>query len=273
VRNFRNITSAFFCAGLAAATPAQAVEWGGAYGGDVRWFDWREYQRGEQLLKETGPLAALLVQLELREGPLFAQLETQWGGGLARYDGRLQTGPSYSADAWEEIIDSQLRLGYRGPTGSVHVGYMQRDWRRFIDGSASVSSAEERYRWRLATFGGDATLPWTSRWRVALNLGLPTESYQKVYTNNADDFTLEPGAGFYWRLSFPFRPGWQRYPGLTLEPYFQQQNMKDSDSVLLTQNGVSLNRRAYQPESYRRELGVTLRWYFAGEYERTAAGK
>lgn len=261
MRNFLKISLAIISTGL--ALPATAVEWSGSLGADVRWFDWREFQRSRQLLKETGPLALGVGRVEFRQGPVgaFTRLDAGWGGGLARYDGRLQSGPAYQADAWEEIIEAEWRVGWRSERGSLHLGYMQRDWRRFIEGSPGVSSAEERYRWRLATLGGEAPLLKSPHWRVALNLGLPTESYQKVYTGNADDFTLEPGAGFFWRLSFPWR-GSRQY---TIEPYYQQQNMKDSESALLTQNGVSLNQRAYQPTSWRRELGISWQWRLGGE--------
>jgi hypothetical protein len=265
VRNFLKIPPLILSACL--VLPAHAVEWAGSVGADLRWFDWREYQRNRQLLMETGPLATAVGKIEFRQGSegVFSSLEAAWGGGLAHYDGHLQSGPAYETDAWEEIIDAELRLGWRSERGSVHLGYMQRDWRRFLDGSPTVSSAEERYRWRLVTLGGEAPLFSSPRWRVALNLGLPTESYQKVYAGNADDFVLEPGAGFFWRLSFPYRPEAERFRAMTFEPYYQQQNMQDSDSVLLRRNGVSLNQRAYQPASYRRELGVTWRWRLGGK--------
>lgn len=242
------------------SAPALAFEGSVRVGGDARWFDWREEIGGEQLLYETGPLFAPVLSLELRRDKLYAGVEAAWGGGLTRYDGRLQTGPGYEADAWEEFIDTEWRIGWREERGGLHIGYMQRDWRRHIEGSAGVSSAEERYRWRLLTLGGEAALFNSADWHVALTIGLPLESYQKVYSGFYDDFTLEPGDGLYWRLALPYQPPRAAGGALTIEPYYQQQTMGASDVVMLNAGGVPQNVLAYQPESIRRELGVTLRW-------------
>lgn len=262
MRHFPCSALLFAWVGLAFSTPAAALDWQFSAGGDVRWFDWREYRNGRQLLMETGPLVAPLARLEVRAGGWFGRVDSLWGGGLARYDGHLQSGPGYEADAWEEIIETGWRLGWRTGGGEVSVGLLQRDWGRYIEGSATVSSAEERYRWRIATVGGAAMLPGSARWRVALDVGLPVDSHQKVYSRSMDDFTLEPGDGIYWRLSLPYRP--QADGPLTLEPWYQEQYMEDSNVVRLTRNGVPQNLQAYQPESVRRELGLTLRWRLGG---------
>lgn len=247
---------------LVLALPSAALEWEVGAGAEGRWFDWREYQGGERLLMEFGPQIAGLVRAEVSSEPWFGRVETAWGGGIARYDGRLQTGPAYEADAWEETYDAHWRLGWRSGETELSVGLLQRDWRRYIEGSASVSSAEERYRWRLATVAAAVDLPQAPGWRVALELGLPVESYQKVYSRRVDDFSLEPGDGFYWRLAFPFRPDPQRT--MVIEPWYQQQSMGDSRGVALTINGVPDGNVAYQPQSVRREIGLTLRWRFGG---------
>jgi hypothetical protein len=247
---------------LALSAPASALEWNAGIGGDARWFDWREEAGGQQLLREIGPLFAPVVSFELQQGPFYAGVESAWGGGLARYDGRLQTGAGYEADAWEEIVDTEWRLGWRNALGGAHLGYMQRDWRRYIEGSGNVSSAEERYRWRLVTLGGEVVLQNAPQWRLALTVGRPAESYQKVYTSFYDDFTLEPGDGVYWRISMPYRQPRALGGVWVIEPYYQQQDMDASDPRLLRIGGVSQNLLAYQPASVRRELGITLRLQF-----------
>lgn len=260
MKAYRALVAACCCGVLAA--PAAALEWSVALGGDVRWFDWREHQGDEQLLMEFGPLAMPALRLRADSGVLFTSLESGWGGGLTRYDGQLQTGPAYEADAWEEIIETEWKIGWQEARGSLALGLMQRDWRRHIEGSATVSSAEERYRWRLVTLGGQVLLPRSTQWQVALTVGVPVKSRQTVYTAQYDDLHLEPGDGLFWRLSFPFRPA--AHPRLTLEPYFQQQHMDESEPRLLRINGLSQNLLAYQPASVRRELGLTLRLQILG---------
>lgn len=247
---------------LVLALPAAALEWEVGVGAEGRWFDWREYQGGERLLVEAGPQAAGLLSADVSRGPWFARLETAWGGGLAHYDGQLQTGPAYEADAWEETYDAHWRLGWRSGGIDLSGGWLQRDWRRYIEGSTNVSSAEERYRWRLVTATATADLPRLPGWRVAIEFGVPVESYQKVYSRRVDDFSLEPGDGSYWRLAFPFRPDPQS--SMVVEPWYQEQTMDDSRGVALTVNGVPDGNVAYQPQSIRREFGLTLRWRFAG---------
>lgn len=256
---------------LGLAMPALALEWVPTAGGDVRWFDWREKIGGQRLLTESGPLFSPLLGIEARHGEFFAGVEALWGGGLARYDGRLQTGPAYSADAWEEIVETEWRIGWRGARGGVHAGYLQRDWRRYIEGSATVSSAEERYRWRLVTVGSEAALGNSPDWRIAFTVGIPVDSYQKVYTSVYDDFTLEPGDGLYWRVALPYRPPQVAGGRLTIEPYYQQQDMDASDPALLRIGGVGQNLFAYQPASVRRELVLTLRLRLGGEPSRERA--
>lgn len=258
------------CLPLPAAWAAPASSgWSASVGGDLRWFDWREAQGGEQLLVESGPVGALAGDVALNQGPVYVSAGWLWGGGLVRYDGHLQDAQRtpYVADAEEEIREGRLRVGWRDASREAHLGLLQRDWHRYIDGSATVSSAEERYRWRLVTLGGELPLHAFSGWQLglALEFGLPFESSQKVYARYYDAFALQPGDGRYWRIALPLR---QRVPapGLLIEPYWQQQGMEQSDPVPLYRKGAPQGLQAYQPESQRRELGVGLRWVFGNGF-------
>lgn len=248
---------------LVLAVPAVAAEWQAQVGGDVRWFDWREYQGGHQLLMESGPLAAPALGLAVLQGPWFARVDSVWGGGMTRYDGHLQSGPAYSARAWEEILDTHWRAGWQGEQWSFNAGLLQRDWQRFIEGSSSVSSAEERYRWRIVTVGGSRVLPLAGEPRIVLDVGVPVERHQTVYARQYDRFSLEPGNGLWWRLAGAWSlPSNAR---VSLEPWYQEQHLADSASVILTRGGVAQPFQAYQPQSVRRELGMTLRFRFGAE--------
>lgn len=247
---------------LVLALPAQAAEWRLQAGVDARWFDWREYLDGRQLLMERGPLATAGLGGEVAAGGWYLRGDALWGGGPARYDGHLQTGEPYEANAGEEILESQLRAGWRGARLELSAAVLQRDWRRYIEGSATVSSAEERYRWRIAVVGVALALPSRRPARLALDIGAPFESYQKVYSSFYDDFSLQPGDGVYWRLSVPVTLAGDGR--LQLEPWYQEQYMDASRPALLTRGGVSQNLLAFQPESVRRELGLTLRLLLGG---------
>ena len=129
----------------ALALPAQALAapaFSASIGGDARWFDWREHVNGSQLLDESGPLATAAVNLRAQQGMVFAAVDAQWGGGIVRYNGHLQSGPAYRADADEEIVDTHWRLGVQVQRAELRAGLLQRDWNRYIQGSATVSSAQ-----------------------------------------------------------------------------------------------------------------------------------
>ncbi|HEX6590625.1 MAG TPA: hypothetical protein VF050_01355, partial [Moraxellaceae bacterium] len=234
-------------------------KWDAALGGDVRWFDWREEDNGEQLLRETGPLFAGEGLLRVENGAFYSSFGLNLGGGLARYDGRLQSGVPYEADAWEAISDAEWQLGLQEGSGNIHVGLMNRFWHRLIEGRGNVSSAEESYNWVLATVGGGLRLHQGREWSTGLSLdvGVPVSSRQKVYSAEYGDFSLEPGDGLFWRLALPMRSG-----NLMLRPYYQQQDMDESESVMRQARSNGQYYLLHQPASVRREFGLGVLWFF-----------
>lgn len=245
----------------ALATPALASDWqwDAALGADMRWFDWREHQNGEQLLRETGPLFAGEGLLRVEKGIFYSSVGLNLGGGLAHYDGQLQSGKPYEADAWEAISDAEWQLGLQEGGGNIHVGLMNRFWHRLIEGSGNVSSAEESYNWLLATVGGGFQLHKGREWTTGLSidLGMPVSSRQKVYSAEYGDFNLEPGDGLFWRLALPMRSG-----NLMLRPYYQQQDMEASESVTQRARSNGQYYMLHQPASVRREFGLGVLWFF-----------
>lgn len=239
------------------AAPVVSVE----VGADARWFDWREFNEGKQLLSEVGPQVLGAAQLAVTSGAWRASVESHWGGGFAHYDGQLQSGEEYESDAVESVLDTDWRIAWHHDQGEVSVGMLQRDWRRFIEGSTTVSSAEERYRWRLLVWGLAASVVSTDAWdwRFAVRAGMPFERKEKVYLSGGyDDATLEPGNGLYWRLALPVQS--RSESRLVLEPYYQEQRLRRSEMVPLTQNGMPSGLALFQPASVRRELGIAMRW-------------
>lgn len=241
------------------ALAAEAWQWDVGLGADVRWFDWREHQGDRQLLMEFGPMYSLAGQLRLQNGEFYSSLDVGIGGGLARYDGHLQSGEPYEADAWELLSDAEWQLGVQSGITNVHIGLMRRFWHRLIQGEGNVSSAEEEYDWLLFTMGGGLRVYQGQEWRVDVmaDVGKPLSSEQTVYSGEFGDFSLEPGNGLFWRVALPLRRG-----NLLLRPYYQQQDMEKSDSVLLQARSSGQYYQLYQPASIRRELGLGMLWYF-----------
>lgn len=252
------------CAALLAPVPvaaAEAWQWDAGVGADMRWFDWREHQSDRQLLMEYGPMYSLAGQLRVQKDVFYSSLDAGIGGGMAHYDGHLQTGEPYEADAWELLSDAEWQLGVQGESGNVHVGLMNRFWHRLIEGEGNVSSAEEEYDWLLFNVGGGLRIYQGQEWRVDVmaDVGTPLSSKQTVYSDEFGDFQLEPGDGLFWRVALPLRRG-----NLLLRPYYQQQDMDESESVLQRARSNGQYYQLYQPASVRRELGLGVLWYFGG---------
>ena len=250
-----------------AALPALATadwQWDAAVGGDVRWFDWREHQGDKQLLMEYGPMYSITGQLRLQNGEFYSSLDAGLGGGLAHYDGHLNSGTAalgapYESDAWELLSDVEWQVGMQSERANAHIGLMNRFWHRLIEGSGNVSSAEEEYNWQLLVAGGGLRIHQGREWRVdvVVDVGLPLESKQTVYSDAFGDFKLEPGDGRFWRVALPLRRG-----NLLLRPYYQQQDMDESPSVILRSRYDGKLYGVFQPASIRRELGLGVLWYF-----------
>lgn len=235
--------------------------WQAELGGDVRWFDWREHEGSKQLLMEQGPVASAAGKVLFQKEFFYTSLAATLGAGITHYDGHLQSpsgglGPVYEAPAFEQVLDTEWQIGLRETGGNVHIGLIRRDWHRMISGSDTVSSAEERYRWLLMTVGGEVGVFRAGPWQAALamDVGFPVNSWEKVYSGFYGNFELEPGAGVFFRLGLPLRQkGW------LLQPYYQQQGMLASRAVMRrgADNNIYL---LHQPESVRREIGLTFLW-------------
>lgn len=241
------------------AAPAVQID----AGMDLRWFDWREHQGSKQLLMEFGPAAGVTGQLTLDWDKWFIQGSGTLGAGLTRYDGHLQTtggglGSPYSAWAYETFLDTAVHSGWKEENWNVYAGAMARVWDRFINGSATVSSAQERYFWLLALAGGEYVWWQDKGWQASLVLeaGLPVISREKIFSEFFGDFHLRPGEGRYARIAVPLRT-----ESMEWQPYFQFQDTKTSNVV--SRLGSDGNMYLiHQPASIRRELGLSIMWRF-----------
>ena len=246
---------------LLLPTPLMAagLKWEVGVGGDAYWFDWREYDGDEQLLVESGPMMLGRGDLRLQAGDFYSRFSLALGGGKAHYDGQLQDGTPYQSDAWEGIVETELQLGWQQSWGSLYAGLMQRDWDRQIEGSSTVSSVHEIYRWRLIVTGGEVNLVQTPSWNMALALdyGRAFDSWQKVHSDFFGDFNLEPGEGHFWRVSVPVRHGaWE------FTPFVQGQTMEVSQGVQRYPLSGGPLYTIVQPESERIEGGLRMRYIF-----------
>lgn len=252
---------------LPLSAMAEEAAWSVGVGSEVYWFDWREYQGGEQLLVESGPLSKANIDLRIQQAQFYTSLAFSVGGGKTHYDGQLQNGTPYESDAWEKVTEAELQLGWQQDWGNLHVGLLQREWDRKIDGSSTVSSAHELYLWNLMTVGGEFVLKKASAWSagIALDVGKPRSSYQRVYSSSFGNFSLEPGDGYYWRLMLNWKSGpWE------LAPFVQQQSMDKSEAVQLFPLAGGLLYTIVQPESERIEGGLRLRYVFGSTAGPTA---
>ncbi len=219
-----------------------------AIGIDSRWFDWREYYNGQQLLKESGPQALLALRIKSTQQPWLWQAEARVGGGIAQYDGALQDNTPYQAPAYEQVIEVDIRGGYQWPQANVYVGAQRRDWWRYINGSDSVASAQEKYSWYMATVGSEISIPPIFKQAAKVHVQIEKSLQTKQSANSPrGTIHLEPGASYVYQLGLLLN---NKENALTIEPYYQYQLIPKSDSV----DGY------FQPKSLRQELGVKFLW-------------
>lgn len=215
---------------------------------DSRWFDWREYEQGNRLLVEAGPQALLTVQVKSTQAEWWWQIEGRVGGGLAQYDGALQDGTPYQSLAFEQVLEAEMRAGYQWPQANAYVSVQRRDWWRYINGSDTVASAQEKYAWNMATVGSEISIPPIFKQAASVHVQIEKSLQTKQSAKSSrGTIHLEPGASYLYHVGLLLH---NKENALTIEPYYQYQLIPKSDAV----NGF------FQPESLRQELGVKFLW-------------
>ena len=260
---------------VSASLPAAEIEHTLAIGGELLWFDYREFDENDVLLdKETGPLPGFAANWQLKSPRWFLAAEAEIAPGIVAYDGQTQTGTPTRTDTRTLLFDARLLGGYRfGPAARhrhrLYAGAGYHYWYRdILSGTASdgtsVAGLLETYQWAWLLFGTRLTL-WQNpahalqldaryRWMLAGTMGVDFKGY-----GGYDDTTLALATEDGWRLGLTWTWSLQPDRTLSVEPYLSAWNLGDSDLATRTRNGVPTgDLPIYEPRSKTRNMGVRV---------------
>ncbi len=259
---------------VSATLPAAEIGKTLAIGGELMWFDYREFDTNGSLLdKETGPLPGFVANGELTGPRWFLGAEAEMAPGIVAYDGQTQTGTPTRTDTRTFLFDARLIGGYRfGPATQhrhrLYAGAGYHYWYRdILPGTASdgtpVAGLLETYQWAYLLFGTRLTL-WQSpahalqldaryRWMLAGTMGVDFKGYGG-YDNTTVALATEDG----WRLGLTWTWSLQPDRTLSVEPYFSAWNLGRSDLAALTRTGAATGNLILEPRSKTRNVGVRV---------------
>jgi len=257
---------------VSASLAATEIEHTLALGGELLWFDYREFDENDVLLdKETSPLPGFVANWQLKSPRWFLAAETEIAPGIVDYDGQTQTGTPTRTDTRTLLFDVRLFGGYRfGPATRyrhrLYAGVGYHYWYRdILPGTASdgtsVAGLLETYQWAYLLFGTRLTL-WQNpahalqldaryRWMLAGTMGVDFKGYGG-YDNTTVALATEDG----WRLGLAWTWSLQPDRTLSVEPYLSAWNLGRSDLAAVTRNGAPTGVTILEPRSKTRNIGV-----------------
>jgi hypothetical protein len=264
---------------LVVAAAARGAEDGGSF---LRWsgradisamnFDYREYDDGRLLDRESGGLPGLAFYLTVSRGRWSLGGRLGWQAGMVSYDGQTDTGIPIQTRTRENLLDTSVRIAHRlqdaaGRGTALYGGFGYRYWGRQIrstvtSGGTPVSGLNEYYRWKYFFFGGETTICRgnRSRWWLDVRVQRPYRPAIEVDQGaRYDTVVLDLGARTGWRLALPWEHRLDARTQWILEPSLQAWDVGRSPAVPLRQNGVPVdNRVIYEPRSTTRSLGIAV---------------
>ena len=216
--------------------------------------------------KDTGLLYGGYVEVRGDNAYLLVRISFDYSWtDSAKYTGALQNGTPLSMTTREEFYRGELSIGYKALnfgsatlTPYAGIGYL--NWKR---GEDKLPDFQETYSW----------------WYIAVGLNLAYRYNKWVFAlDGAIEFPFQSGmttntAGLFDTATFNIksRPGYRveasvNYTVYTNDdlkilvfgtPYYQRWNIKQSDLVILTQNGVPV-QYAYEPKSNTDFYGLKI---------------
>ena len=247
-------------------------------GGELLWFDYREFDTDGSLLdKETGPLPGLAARWQLAGARWFLAAEGEWVPGLVEYDGQTQNGIPVRTDTRTFLFDARLLGGRAFGDGNrfrLFGGLGYHDWYRDIQPGTAVDGSPvagllEVYQWAYLLAGGELRIWHSGRHEVHLEgryrqmlFGTMAVDFKGYQGYDDADVVLATEDGL--RLALRWR--WELGPGqaLVFEPHYATWNLGRSNLAAVIRNGASTGILILEPRSQTRKVGmqVSYRWRF-----------
>ena len=220
--------------------------------GNVQSFTWKEFQNGDQLLKESGPIFGIGAAAKWTVvNQLTLKLNGEFFIGSIDYDGQTQSGIPVETDTdydgfifqgdmgWEFVIGENLSI-------EPFAGYGVRRWDRDIQSTNIATGYKEEWTSYYARLGVRGEHAYNDQFGVFTEAGIriPTDTENKV---DALNVTLEPGD----KNSFFAEIGC-KWKSLKASVFYDSMRFSDSDVV----------RGYLQPESEADIYGLDIGWTF-----------
>lgn len=231
-------------------------------------FRWREFDAGNQIVKESGP--RLILGLGARAPlststaiPVAIELSGRLYFGEVDYDGQ-------ACDLFGNCALHRTDVEYAGVTGEalVVLAQTERDgwevfaggevdtWKRDVQRRGNVSGANED--WLVMSVKGGVGWRWATD---GLRYGARAGARFPFFTDETvlDDVELEPDGRFSPFAALWLGPGGER-PTWAVNLYYNSYRFGESDHELVATNLGILE--IWQPESKQDTVGLTLSVYF-----------
>ena len=255
-----------------------AIRWNGQVDFSLMNFDYREYEDGRLLDRESGGIPGAVFDLAGAIGRWDLGGHFSWHAGEVVYDGQTTTGIPIRTHTQENILDTSVRIERRfdsavSPGLALYGGFGYRYWGREIrptstSSGQAVDGLFEMYRWKYFFFGGKTAVYRTgrSRWSLDARLLRPYRPTLEVdQLGQYDTIMLDLGVRTGWRIAVPWEYRVSTRTRWVFEPYAEAWDIGRSSDKPLTQNGVQVDAKTiHEPRSTSRILGlaVGLRRFF-----------
>lgn len=258
---------------FAAADESQsAIRWNGQVDFSLMNFDYREYEDGRLLDRESGGIPGVVFHLTGAIGRWDLGGRFSWHAGEVVYDGQTTTGIPIRTHTQENILDTSVRIERRfdsvaSPGLALYGGFGYRYWGReirptYTSSGQAVDGLFEMYRWKYFFFGGKAAVYRTgrSRWSLDARLLRPYRPTLEVdQMGPYDTVMLALGARTGWRVAVPWEYRLNAHTHWVFEPYAEAWDVGRSPDEPLTQNGVQVDDKTiHEPRSTTRNLGIAV---------------
>ena len=268
-----------FGSGLLRAAETEVSPWSVSAGLSALDFGYTEYsESGHVLDEENGWLKGFKTRLEhtWRESAYFASIEALYLSGTVQYDGRTQIGTPVEARTDESIIDLLTLAGFRNCSLldrciRLYAGLGYHYWKRLIHSAYTKTSSPqpvagilEYYNWTYATMGirvpvlkqtQDEGLELDFRLNYMLQAQMEINFLGYREYDNAK-FDLGEDWGIY--LGVAYRTSLAKGYIILIEPYYEQWDIKKSNSVEVTRSGAPTGVRFSEPASETRNYGINF---------------
>lgn len=189
--------------------------------------------------KETGILPGINAGFKFAPGAWRIGLSGSAHGGAVDYDGATSAFRPHKTQTETTILNGLASVGYAFSINdsismTPYLGAGYRYWRRDIQPKNGVAGLLENYRWFYGALGLEAQWRKSERFRLGADFRVIRPINAKLDVHITPETTLDLGARIGYRIGIPLQWSFNRRFGISLEPYYERQELGAS----VPKNGV-----------------------------------